>query len=398
MITTDRISFSANIPQSLHFENLSDDILIFIFKNLQENDIGACQCTCKHLYTKLKDDYFWKKLFFSRFPEKMTEEVGNDPYDYRHRYGSRVNIVNNLLNGACDFYTLPSGHMGKIGTFVIDSRELFTASPDGMIKRWNLNTDECTKTLLNSKRTMPPPILSIAVYKHRLYSVNAWSNEIQVWDLSSNQPIKTLKGHQQHVYLLFVVENKLFSCSSDVIVKIWDLDTETCIDTLEKLDNSNDSSAIYSFAVYEHKLFYGSTNAEIKIWDLVSKMSLPSLLGHTDHVRCLIIAPNKKLYSGSSDATIMIWDLNTGECCGTLKGHALGVCTLAVYDDILVSGSLDGTVKIWDLNSNQCMATFEEFEGINPAAFAFYEGRLFFSSFSGEKINIVDFTRKKIMN
>ena len=69
----------------------------------------------------------------------------------------------------------------------------------------------------------------------------------------------------------------------------------------------------------------------IKIWDLESKTCLKTLCGHTNTVICLEVLTNGQLISGSFDKSIKVWNTENGKCVNTLNDHAYSVvCLLAL--------------------------------------------------------------------
>lgn len=69
------------------------------------------------------------------------------------------------------------------------------------------------------------------------------------------------------------------------------------------------------------KFVSASWDQTIKIWDVTTGQCLQSLTGHTDYVWCLLTVSEDILVSGSEDQTIKIWDVKTGECLHSLTGH-----------------------------------------------------------------------------
>ncbi len=63
-----------------------------------------------------------------------------------------------------------------------------------------------------------------------------------------------------------------------------------------------------------------SSDQTIKIWDINSGKCLNTLQGHTRWINSVNFNANGEiLASGSADETIKIWDIKTGKCLKTLK-------------------------------------------------------------------------------
>ena len=110
------------------------------------------------------------------------------------------------------------------------------------------------------------------------------------------------------------------------------------------------------------RIVSGSYDRTIRIWDMASGHCLQTLEGHSDWVRAVAISHDgSRIVSGSDDGTIRIWDMASGHCLQTLEGHSDWVRAVAISHNgsRIVSGSLDGTVRIWDMASGHCLQRLE---------------------------------------
>ncbi|XP_023321127.1 F-box/WD repeat-containing protein 7 [Eurytemora carolleeae] len=159
----------------------------------------------------------------------------------------------------------------------------------------------------------------------------------QVWNTKTNSPwsVMTLTGHSGEVRCLHLQENKLVSGSTDLTIKVWDLDTHQ---------------------------------------DWSSIACRVTMVGHTDTVRCVQMDLKKNLViSGSYDTTLKVWNLQSGVCLNTLRGHSGPVLAIQAQrtqnqgpwtnsgstegpgsGTRLISGSADKTVRIWSLDTGIC--------------------------------------------
>lgn len=87
------------------------------------------------------------------------------------------------------------------------------------------------------------------------------------------------------------------------------------------------------------------------------RCSIKVLKGHANGVMSLQLCDNI-LATGSYDATIKIWDLDTCQELRTLRGHTMGIRCLQFDDNKLISGSLDKTLKVWNWRTGECIATY----------------------------------------
>lgn len=156
---------------------------------------------------------------------------------------------------------------------------------------------QCTNGVSNELVNTPAPAKTVPwkhVYKDRYKVSTNWKY--------GRYATKIFTGHQNGVMCLQFSDNILATGSYDCTIKIWEIDTGKCINTLK---------------------------------------------GHTSGVRALQF-DSGKLISGSLDKTLKVWDWRTGECYNTIRGHTQGVISLHFEGNTVVSGSIDKTVRIWN--------------------------------------------------
>ncbi len=165
---------------------------------------------------------------------------------------------------------------------------------------------------------------------------------------------RTLEGHTYGVISVCLLPgNKLASASQDNTIKIWDLNSGKCEQTLE------DHKVRSVCALPDNKLAsvsWGETTKIIKIWNLTSGKCEQTLTGHEDSVNSVCALPGNKLASASADKTIRIWDLTLNKCTTVLESDTQvdSVCSVSLGNKLAYT-TQDGKIRIWDLNSNKCI-------------------------------------------
>ncbi|KAI8904435.1 WD40-repeat-containing domain protein [Gorgonomyces haynaldii] len=253
------------------------------------------------------------------------------------------------------------------------------------INQWPAGAIECKKTILSTGAG-----ISALAKNNKVLYAGSYDGKIQSMDLDLGSVVGTLDGHRLSVWSLAVHQetNRLFSASSDEIIKVWDISRPMAPRETISLESSQ--GKVYSLLIHNNLLFSASSNGIIKIWDLSSYTCVGRLLGHAGGVNAIKVHENK-LYSASSDRSIRIWDIATQtlehtighhpsevlDVCiesgmvfgstydaniiaynlndysriSTLSGHKWEVWKLQRYDGYLFSGSHDHTIKRWDLRS-----------------------------------------------
>lgn len=114
-----------------------------------------------------------------------------------------------------------------------------------------------------------------------------------------------MKGHTNDVTCLIKLfgqpGKKIASASEDTKIKIWDLETDECIKTLE---SRKAVSCLVQLG--DVTLASGGYNSKIKIWYLETGDCIKELVGHKGSIRSMVKLKNG-LATGSADTTIRVW-------------------------------------------------------------------------------------------
>ncbi|KAI9666552.1 MAG: Transcription initiation factor TFIID subunit 5 [Bathelium mastoideum] len=184
----------------------------------------------------------------------------------------------------------------------------------------------------------------------------------------------------------------LLSCSADKTIRLWSLDTWTCLVAYKGhdapvwdiawgpfghyfLSASHDRTARLwsSDHIAPHRIYAGhdggadclawhpngayfvtgSSDKTVRMWDASRGTAVRLFTGHTAVVTAVAIAPNGKFVSSADEGgAIILWDLGTGRRVKRMRGHAKGgiwSLSWSVESSVLVSAGADNTVRVWDV-------------------------------------------------
>eukprot|EP00850_Spirogloea_muscicola_P023742 SM000385S14620 [mRNA] locus=s385:43261:46177:+ [translate_table: standard] len=113
-----------------------------------------------------------------------------------------------------------TGPKGQVHSMAINGDMLFAGTHDGNILLWKFNPSSNGFDPVVSLTGHTLPVLVLQVASNRLYS-GSMDQSIRVWDLSSGQCVQTLLGHTGIVMGLLCWEQYLLSCSLDGTIKVW---------------------------------------------------------------------------------------------------------------------------------------------------------------------------------
>jgi WD40 repeat protein len=252
------------------------------------------------------------------------------------------------------------GHTGSVEAVALspNGRRAVSASSDGTLKLWDLETAREIRTL----KGHTGPVRGVAVSPDGRQAVSASSDKtLRVWDLETGRELRTLKGHSGPVRSVAASPDgrRVVSVSSDKTLKVWDLNSGTEIRTLE-----GHAGDIYGVAVSPdgRHAVSASSDGALKLWDLETAREIRTLEGHSGPVRGVAVSPDgRRAVSASDDDTLKVWDLETGRTLRTVEGHVGDIRSVAVTLDgrYAVSASTDHTLKVWDLETGCAVRTLE---------------------------------------
>jgi len=195
-----------------------------------------------------------------------------------------------------------------------------------------------------------------------LLFTGSYDKTIKIWEISSGVCLNTVRAHSNWVSSVNHCKNFniLISSSWDSTIKLWKI-SDFSIDNSLILQNEIGN---YIYCVRENlknaEVYSGTEFKTVDIWDVNKKLIKSSLIGHLERVNNIKHHFDKNIIlSGSEDKNIRLWDSRTSECEILFSGHKRGI-TQVEYDSInnrVISSSMDKTIKIWEIRKNKELRT-----------------------------------------
>ena len=202
----------------------------------------------------------------------------------------------------------------------------------------------CTSSLINAFRVLP---------HDRLVSGSS-DADIKVWDIRTNKCLQTMES-SYGVRDITLLNNGSFVSIDFATIKAWDPGTFACLQTLPHKSFCNSKLTTLQNGL----LVSGSKDQTIIMWDTRTYKRVHTLQ-HSDFVTALTTTHDGHyLVSGSEEKGVRIWDIRTYKCLQTLPHRRVGILTV-LHNDHIVSGSDHTTVKIWDHRTFQCVKILKE--------------------------------------
>lgn len=317
------------------------------------------------------------------------------------------------------------GYCGGCGTrtvFSPDSKNLYLASHNGPLRKYDLTTFKLIRTY--EEKTADLTGLAISHDGKKL--ARATENEITVWAESSGDSLFSFSAREQGAYheISFTLNNKSILASSDNnTAEILGIESRKTESSLTGFLNQRDrggldydpnfywQSAIAKYVRLKNELLIsndgktlikGKFGRKVKRWDIATGKTVMEFIGHKKAVLCYDLSPDgKRLLTGGGDGKIMIWNLETGDSLRSIQSYREPIFDIQFSSDekMVASSSWDGTFKIHDVESGKLL-TYIEFENGSAYSIIFHPNDLYF--FTARLDNSLQLweidTRKEVRN
>ncbi|ORX87029.1 WD40 repeat-like protein [Anaeromyces robustus] len=279
--------------------------------------------------------------------QKKYKEFENIPGLWRAIYYLHLKLDSNWNNKKYSIYNMVS-HTDSIYCLQYNNERIISGSRDQTIKVWDLKTNECIKTLNGHTGS----ILSLQFDANYLVTGSSDSTII-LWDIKSFEIVRRITGHQDSVLSVKFNKDYIVSSSKDHTIRIWDIKTGEFVRKLE-----GHKTVANAIQLKGDIIVSASGDRLIRAWSLSTGKLLKTFEGHTRGIACIFFDGNI-IISGSSDCTLKVWDFHSNKLLFTLYGHTELVRTIQFDGKKIVSGSYDRTIKIWDFKSKQLLFSLD---------------------------------------
>ncbi|XP_076041505.1 E3 ubiquitin-protein ligase COP1-like isoform X1 [Oratosquilla oratoria] len=155
-------------------------------------------------------------------------------------------------------------------------------------------------------------------------------------------------------------KNMLASSDYDGTVTVWDAMTKEKLNVFQ--EHEKRCWSVDFNKVDTRVLASGSDDARVKVWSIDSEHSVASIEAKA-HVCCVQFSPTNRyhLAFGSADHCVHYYDLrNMREPLWVFRGHRKAVSYVKfISSDEIVSASTDSLLKIWSVNKTHCVRSLQ---------------------------------------
>uniref|UniRef100_A0A286XAU2 WD repeat domain 17 n=1 Tax=Cavia porcellus TaxID=10141 RepID=A0A286XAU2_CAVPO len=256
---------------------------------------------------------------------------------------------------------MPNGHVETIFDCKFkpdDPNLLATASFDGTIKVWDINT-------LTAVYTSPGNEGIIYSLSWAPGGLNCIAGHFQMWIYSKRaKMIQRFNEHGKNGIFCIAWSHKdskrIATCSGDGSCIIQTIDGRV----LHKYKHPAGVFGCDWSQNNKDMIATGCEDKNVRVYYVATSSDQPLKVfsGHTARVFHVKWSPLREgiLCSGSDDGSVRIWDYTQDACINVLTGHTAPVRGLMWNPEIpylLISGSWDYTIKVWDTREGSCLDT-----------------------------------------
>nr|XP_034967688.1 WD repeat-containing protein 17 isoform X7 [Zootoca vivipara] len=239
---------------------------------------------------------------------------------------------------------------------------LATASFDGTIKVWDINTLTAVYTSPGNEGVIYS--LSWAPGDLNCIAGGTSRNGGFIWDVTRGKMITRFNEHGKSGIFCIAWSHKdskrIATCSGDGFCIIRTIDGKI----LHKYKHPASVFGCDWSQNNKDMIATGCEDKNVRVYYLATSSDQPLKVfsGHTAKVFHVRWSPLREgiLCSGSDDGTVRIWDYTQDACINVLSGHTAPVRGLLWNTEIpylLISGSWDYTIKVWDTREGTCLDT-----------------------------------------
>jgi WD40 repeat protein len=329
-------------------------------------------------------------------------------FDPTRRYEDREFAIDQLALSE-------TGHWRPVSALAVavDGRHAVSASHDGSLKLWDIQTCRLKRTLADESSVravavgldnlqdesrpvcvaLPIEVSAVAVTPDGRHALSgSYDQTLRLWDLATGQLIRTFVGHEDRVGAVVITAGgrQALSASHDRTLKLWDLQTGQLLSTLA--GHEDGVSAVAVTPDGRHAIS-ASGDRTLKLWDLTASQVIHPTTGHEAEVSAMAVTDDgRHALSASHDHTLRLWDLATGQHLSSFTDHDDRVSAVAIVAGgrHVLSASHDRTLRLWDLATGQPLRTFTGHEGAVSAAAVTPDGRYALSASHDRTLRLWD--------
>lgn len=215
----------------------------------------------------------------------------------------------------------------------------------------------CVEMMTTSKISC----ISWNAYQKSTLVSSDYEGSVNVWDIATGQKIKSYMEHEKRCWSVDFnsIDTRLIaSGSDDSRVKLWDLNNDNSIASLEAKANV---CCVKFNPSTSYNLAFGSADHSVQYYDLRRlKEPLAVLRAHGKAVSYVKFLNRDELISASTDSQLKLWDISKVQCKRSFVGHVneKNFVGLSTDGDYVACGSENNAMYLYYKGFSKKMTHF----------------------------------------
>ncbi|XP_068123133.1 cilia- and flagella-associated protein 337-like [Hyperolius riggenbachi] len=202
--------------------------------------------------------------------------------------------------------------------------------------------------------------------KNSLVVTGGMDRIVRMWNLYvPARSTGMLRGHTSPIFSLDISseDNKIFSIATDCTVKIWDIQSQTCLFTACSKSTGIRGELTTGLYIPDMKALCVTTDSIALLQIRLKSIAQPYLdTSHKEPVLCCKYNKTfRQVVTCSEGSMVRVWDFETGKQVFEFNdAHGDAGITCMTFEPSgrrLITGGRDGCLKVWNYNNGQCLHT-----------------------------------------
>ncbi|MEJ7592823.1 MAG: WD40 repeat domain-containing protein [Planctomycetaceae bacterium] len=248
----------------------------------------------------------------------------------------------------------------NVARFAPNGRVFATSGWEGA-QIWNAADGKLLASLKSESSMSPDGGIAFTPDSHTLAVPVSGSNNIELWDVETQQRVATLPTHEPRAVAISQDGKWLAATGGDSVVSIFDLPNRQLVST----PSEGHANPLVELHFTTDGGIVTSSYDNARVWDVASG-KLQHVLAHEKQttIRGLAVSPdNSTIVTSGFDDTLGVWDRTTGIRLFTLKGHGTsGGCRSVRFTADgaqFVSWGDDAQLRRWDAKQGTLIAEYD---------------------------------------
>lgn len=238
-------------------------------------------------------------------------------------------------------------HQGSIYCLAggADDYSFFSGGSEGLVASWNAHSPAHSSAVAK----VDGHIFALLFLKEKNHLViGTMSGALHVIDLNLKKEIHYITFHQQSIFDIKQHEGKIFVCSKDGTLSVWESES---YQLLKVISASDQALRMIAFNPAKNEAAIGSSDNKIYLLDARRFQITSSLEGPENSVFSVCYnETGNELIAGSRDAQLYVYQLPELKLKIRIKAHLYTVNHILMIPGsrIFATASRDKTIRIWN--------------------------------------------------